>query len=167
MNDLTEDERRAIIWLTDQNDVQRNIRKNSDGSLEVIAEHDLSGGQSALVRLLLDMSAPLHKDVRQALANALDPFDDSLLQLKKRPRRARGRPRHDTIEHDVRRAYDALTIPDAVESETRKSRVPAAGMKARKLTKKEAIARVGEKEGKGRTEIYETLNRARAQTHNQ
>jgi hypothetical protein len=160
IHELTEDERRALLWLRDKNSAQRNIRNHPDGSREVVDELDLSGGQAALVRLLSDCTKPINERIRWALAEALDHFGGSALQLKKRARRSAGRPKKDSIADDVRRAFDVLIIPDEIDCEARKKRVPAAGEKPKNLPREEIISRIGNKHGVGRTGLYETLKAA-------
>jgi hypothetical protein len=161
-NGLTEAERRALIWLQDENIVQRNIRPKPDGSREVISENDSSGGHTDLIGLLKNFSKPLHPEIRGALADALDSFGNSILQIKKRARRGAGRPRKDSIADDVRLAYDVLAIPDEIEREAKKLRIPAAGEKPKKRPRKEIISKIGKKNDMSRTAIYETMKAAKS-----
>lgn len=160
MQEMTEDERKSLKWLRDENDVQRNVDERPDGSRKVLDEHDISGGQAALVQLLRDTSKPICPEIRLALAKAIDHFGDSVLQLKKRARRGAGRPKKDSIADDVRRAIDVLTIPAEIDSEAKKIRVPAAGEKPKKVPRKEIISRIGTQHDMSCTAVYETMKAA-------
>src|ERR1700704_1381106 len=87
---MNEAENKALFWLKDENAIQRNQSHERSGKISV-TEHDLSGGQSALIDILRSGS-PLSHELRDALASALEPIGNSLLQLKKRLRRKPGRP---------------------------------------------------------------------------
>lgn len=133
-----------IKWLRDTNAIQRDIVKTAAGKTNVVAEHDFSGGLTALLNLLRS-DAPIPRRVRDALALALDPYGGSLLQLKKRARRAPGRPSADSSTKDaVRKAYDVVRHPDAVEKARAaiKKRQPirAARMPPKKVTTDEIIS---------------------------
>jgi hypothetical protein len=156
--DLSEDERLALHWLHDENQIQRTISKTTGGK-KLVREDDVSGGHVALLRILRS-DAPLNISLRHALANALDPFDDSLLQLKKRLRRSPGRPsRFATVEGAVADAYDVHVIPDKIEEEkeriTRKRPQPAVGMKSKPVRNDEVMKNLGV----GRTRGYELKKR--------
>jgi hypothetical protein len=138
---------RIIAWLRDANAIQRDVVKTAAGKTDVVAEQDLSGGLTALLNLLRS-DAPIPRRVRDALALALDPHGGSLLQLKKRVRRAPGRPSADSSVKDaVRKAYDVVRHPDAVEKAQAaiKKRRPtrALGMPPKKVTTDEIISEVG------------------------
>jgi hypothetical protein len=130
-----------IAWLRDTNAIQRDVVKTAAGKTEMVAEHDLSGGLTALLNLLRS-EAPIPRRVRDALVFALDPRGGSLLQLKKRARRAPGRPSADSSVKDaVHKAYDVMRHPDAVEATIKKRRpIRACGIPPRKVTTDEIIS---------------------------
>jgi hypothetical protein len=45
-------EQRILLWLLDQNPIQRDIVKTAAGKTDVVAEHDLSGGLNAFMNFL-------------------------------------------------------------------------------------------------------------------
>ncbi|MDI9848141.1 hypothetical protein QM467_08770 [Rhodoblastus sp. 17X3] len=123
-----------IDWLKDRNPIQRTISKTAAGKQLVVSEADLSGGQAALVALL-DSDAPISREIRNALASALEPIGSSLLQLVKRPSRAPGRPsKSDTVRGAVREVYDAYSLPAELDRLASKKPIPAAGEKRKKVT---------------------------------
>ena len=133
-----------IAWLRDTNAIQRDVVKTAAGKTDVVAEHDLSGGLTALLNLLRS-DVPIPRHVRDALTLALDPHGGSLLQLKKRARRAPGRPSADSSVKDaVRKAYDVVRHPDVVEkaqAAIKKQRpIRALGMPPKKVTTDEIIS---------------------------
>lgn len=138
MEDAPNDaERRIIVWLLDQNPIQRDIRKTDAGRHEV-AELDLSGGLAALLNLLRS-DAPISRRIRDALSRALDPVGPSILHLEKRPRRARGRPgADDTLRGFLRHEYNVRAHGEktALAEEAVKKRRPirAHGVPPRKTT---------------------------------
>jgi len=139
---MGEAENKALFWLKDKNAIQRNQRHERSGKISV-TEHDLSGGQSALIHILRN-GYPPSRELCNALASALEPIGDSLLQLKKRLRRKRGRP---SKTDDTRRAcYDAFEVHDIgqkIEQERKnprtKPRQAAAGMMQKKPTLNDTI----------------------------
>jgi hypothetical protein len=71
-----------IAWLRDTNAIQRDVVKTAAGKTEVVAEHDLSGGITALLNLLRS-EAPIPRRVRDALVFALDPRGGFALAAEK------------------------------------------------------------------------------------
>jgi hypothetical protein len=71
-----------IAWLRDTNAIQRDVVKTAAGKTEVVAEHDLSGGITALLNLLRS-EAPIPRRVRDALVFALDPRGGCALAAEK------------------------------------------------------------------------------------
>lgn len=134
-------ENKALLWLEDKNVIQRDLRHERSGKISV-TESDLSGGQNALTHIL--RSGCPSREICNALASALEPIGDSLLQLKKRPRRKRGRP---SRTDDTRGAcYDAFEVHDIgqkIEQERKnprtKRRQAAAGMMQKKPTLNDTI----------------------------
>jgi hypothetical protein len=151
-------EKRIIAWLLDQNPIQRVIVKTAAGKHEVVAEPDLSGGLNALLNLRRS-DAPIPRTVRDALARALDPMGASILHLKKRARRASGRPSaDDTVRGTVRRAYDVVVHPKKTakaEEKVKKRRpIRAAGTHSKKVTVDEKTLELGV----SRSEHYRRLS---------
>jgi hypothetical protein len=139
---MREDEHRAWLWLIEENPIQRNKVLSSSGR-QVVQERDASGGLHALIQILKS-GEQINQDIRDALAAALDPIDDSILILKKRPRLGRGRP---TKAGEVEGIYNAfsreLLAKDAEEKIRRMRPVPAVGLKATPPRKKEIAAELG------------------------
>jgi hypothetical protein len=139
---LSDRERPALGWLRDENLIQRNLKTEASGKV-IATELDISGGLNALIHLLRS-GEPLHPQLRFALAKALDPMGDSVLQLRKRLRRGPGRPpKNDTVRSAVRDAAEVKVIPEAVEAKRKaiqKKRPQAAvGEAPRPVSTKEAI----------------------------
>ncbi|WP_374309834.1 hypothetical protein [Methylocella sp.] len=159
----SDNEKRAIAWLRDENQIQRVTREERSGKKSV-EENDVSGGLQALLGILRG-NAPLTPDLRQALAFALDPQGSSLLQLKKRLRRRPGRPeKHDTTKGAVKAAIEEIYIPKLV-AETKKSirpRIRAAGVdQAREDIQAQAVKKVGEMEGMAKTKVTGLMRKNR------
>jgi len=138
-----------IAWLRDTNAIQRDVVKTAAGKTDVLAEYDLSGGLIALLNLLRS-DAPIPRRVRDALALALDPYGGSLLQLRKRARRAPGRPSADSSVKDaVRKAYHKKRHPNAVAKakavieKRRPIRAFNADGPSKRVTIKEIIREIG------------------------
>ena len=139
---LSDREYLALGCLRNENLIQRNLNTKASGKV-IVTELDITGGLSALSHLLRS-SEHLHPQLRLALAKALDPMGDSVLQLRKRLRRGRGRPpKNDTVRSAVRDAVEVKVIPEAVEAKRRviqKKRPQAAvGVAPRPVSTKEAI----------------------------
>ena len=71
MRAMNEAESKALSWLKDENAIQHNKRHERSGKISV-TEHDVSGGQSALIHILRS-GYPLSHEIREALASA--PFE--------------------------------------------------------------------------------------------
>jgi hypothetical protein len=141
--ELSEREKRILQWLRDKNLIQRTIIKKPSGK-RIVTEQDVSGGLAAFIRLLLDFERPLHPQIREALAAAVDPAGSSILQLKKRLRRRPGRPsKTGSVESAVLDAYEVHSSEIILERKRRelqnKRPQPAAGMKRSRITTKETI----------------------------
>jgi hypothetical protein len=154
---MNEAENKALFWLKDENAIQRNVRRERSGKRSV-TEHDLSGGQSALIDILRSGS-PINQELRDALASALDPIGNSLLQLKKRLRRRPGRPsKIDDLNEACRNAYEVHSIGPKIEQERRspKAKRPqaAAGTRQKKPTREDAIKIIASENKIGRTKAY-------------
>lgn len=159
----SDDEKRAMAWLRDENQIRRVTREERSGKKSV-EENDVSGGLQALLGILRG-GAPLTPDLRQALAFALDPQGASLLQLKKRLRRRPGRPaKHNSIKGVMKAAFEEIYIPRLV-AETKKTikpRVRAAGAdQAREDIQARAVKKVGEMEGMRKTQIMGLIQKSR------
>ncbi len=153
---MNEAENKALFWLKDENAIQRNQSHERSGKLSV-TEHDLSGGQSALIDILRSGS-PLSHELRDALATALEPIGNSLLQLKKRLRRKPGRPsKIDVIKDACRYAYKVHSIGPKIEEERKHSRTKlpqaAPGTKQKKPTREDAIKIIVSENKIGRTGV--------------
>ena len=139
---LNDAEQRILLWLLDQNPIQRVIRKTAAGKTDVVAEHDLSGGLNAFMNLL-GSDAPISRRIRDALRRVFDPMGLSILHLAKRPRRARGRPdTDDTLRGFLRHEYDVLVHPEKTakaEEKVKKRRIRATGTHTKKVTVDEKI----------------------------
>jgi ribosomal protein S20 len=156
------DETDAIVaWLRDTNAIQRDVVKTAAAKTDVVAEHDLSGGLTGLLNLLRS-DAPIPRPVRDALAIALDPYGGSLLQLKKRARRAPGRPSTESSVKDAaRRAYTVVREEPAAEeakNAIEKLRPIRANGTIQKATKKEIVHKLGVP----KTEHYRRVSEAKA-----
>ena len=139
-------DQQIIGWLRGTNTVQRNVVRTPAGRDKVEAEADLSGGLSALLNLLRS-DAPISRRIRDALARSLDPHGDSILHIKQRASRVRGRPSADSSVRDaVRKVYVVVRHPNAAaraEAAVRKSRpIPAVGTKPKKVTTGEKILKL-------------------------
>jgi hypothetical protein len=139
------DKRLIVDWLLDRNQIQRDVRKTRGGKL-VVTETDISGGLNALLRLLRS-GEPIDPEIRRALAAALDPAGISVLQLKKRLRRKRGRPaKADTVRGAAKDAAKAVFHGRRVEearAAIRKSKpIAAKGTTQKAPTEAEIIERM-------------------------
>jgi hypothetical protein len=145
---------KALSWLKDENAIQRNKRHERSGKISV-TEHDVSGGQSALIHILRSGYSLSH-ELREALASALEPIGNSLLQLKKRLRRKPGRPsKTDEIREACRHAYEVHDIGPKIEQERKHPRAKppqaAAGTKQKKPLLNDSINMIAEENKIGRT----------------
>jgi hypothetical protein len=163
-DDVATDERLAIQWLRDENQIQRTLSGAPSGKNSV-REDDISGGHAALIRILRG-SAPLSSPLRLALARALEPLGDSMLQLKKRLRRGPGRPpSSDSVRGAVVDAFEVAAYPKAVgeEIEALIKKQPqaaiGASMPAPQVIVK-AVRNVGAKANLGKTKINNLRKRA-------
>lgn len=166
--ELSEDERRALAWLRDKNTIQREITPKRSGKND-IQELDVSGGQAALIRILDDDKRPLHPELRHALAAALEPIGNSLLQLKKRLRRGPGRPtKSDSTRAAVVDAFEVRVVPAEIHAAWKALRQkrpqPAGGTKPRPVKRADAIDIVAEKRKISRSKSYELEKRNRDHT---
>jgi hypothetical protein len=148
------DKRRVLDWLSDRNEIQRNISETAAGKRDII-EQDVSGGLAALL-LHLRSGGPFDPEIMVKLAEVLDPLGASTLHIGKRLRRGRGAPgKDDTVRDTVRLAYEVRRQPlqdEASRRDIENSRpVPAAGTKRKKATKKE----VQEASGKSSSTYYQ------------
>jgi hypothetical protein len=155
---LNDAEQRILLWLLNQNPIQRNIVKTAAGKTDVVAEHDLSGGLNAFMNLL-DSDAPISRRIRDALRRSVDPMGLSILHLAKRPRRARGRPRtDDTLRGFLRHEYNVLVHPKkTAKAEEKAKKRRAAGTHSKKVTVEETILELGV----SRSEHYRRLGAAK------
>jgi hypothetical protein len=157
-----DDNARAIRWLGDENEIQRNVRVERSGKKSVV-EHDISGGQAALIRILLS-NDELSRELRDALAFALEPIGNSLLQLKKRLRRRPGRPsKSSAIRNVVQNAYEVHVVGPEIEAERKNPRVKpplsAVGMKQKRPRLKDAVQKIAGEQKIGQTKAL-TLRRS-------
>src|ERR1700690_1495861 len=134
------DKRRVFDWLSDRNEIQRNISETAAGKRDVI-ERDVSGGLAALL-LHLRSGGPFDPEIMMKLAEVLDPLGASTLHIGKRLRRGRGAPgKADTVRDAVRLVFEARRQKGQDKASRRdieKTRpIPAAGMKRKGATKKE------------------------------
>jgi hypothetical protein len=149
---LTNLERNALDFLLDRNIIQRNVSERKSGK-KVVTERDISGGVEALIALLRATDEPLHSELRNALANALSPspLGRSILTIQKRLRRGPGRP----PKRDAEKAYaihvSRVGVERARAQLERDRPIPAVGLKAKAVSKKEAIKATKF----GRTATYE------------
>jgi hypothetical protein len=81
-DDLNDAEQRILLWLLDQNPIQRDIVTTAAGKDKVVRERDLSGGLAALMNLL-GSEAPISRRIRDALLRAFDPMGTSIFHLVK------------------------------------------------------------------------------------
>src|ERR1700678_2124500 len=73
------DKRRVLDWLSDRNEIQRNISETAAGKTDVI-ERDVSGGLAALL-LHLRSGGPFDPDIMMKPAEGLDPLGASTLHI--------------------------------------------------------------------------------------
>jgi hypothetical protein len=115
---VNEGENKAILWIKDENKIQRDLIYRRSGKISVI-ERDLSGGQRALIHILRNEYPP-SRELCNVLASALEPIGNSVLQIIKRLRRRPGRlSKIDEISGAVRDAYDVHFIGPKIEQERR------------------------------------------------
>src|ERR1700678_3202 len=148
------DKRRVLDWLSDRNEIQRNISETAAGKRDVI-ERDVSGGLAALL-LHLRSGGPFDPEIMMKLAEGLDPLGASTLHIGKRLRRGRGAPgKGGTTREAVRIGYEVRRQPRQDEASRRDIEnsppVPAARNKRKKGTKKE----IQEQSGKPRSTYYQ------------
>jgi hypothetical protein len=157
-DDLNDAEQRILLWLLDQNPIQRVIVKTAAGKTDVVAEHDLSGGLNAFMNLL-ESDAPISRRIRDALRRSVDPMGISILHLAKRPRRARGRPgTDDTLRGFLRHEYNVRVHPEkTAKAEKKVKKRRAAGTHSKKVTVEEKILELGV----SRSEHYRRLRAAK------
>ena len=86
---------KILNWLHDTNKIYRESTVSVAGKTSVI-EQDGSGGLVALLKVLRS-GDPIDPEIAAEIAEALDPFGDSVFQIVKRSRRKRGRPRKDEV----------------------------------------------------------------------
>jgi hypothetical protein len=141
---LNDAEQRILLWLLDQNPIQRDIVTTAAGKDKVVRERDLSGGLAALMNLL-GSDAPISRRIRDALLRAFDPMGTSILHLVKRPRRARGRPgTDDTLRGFLRHEYNVRVHPEkTAKAEKKVKKRGAAGTHSKKVTVEEKILELG------------------------
>ena len=142
--ELTDDEAKALTWLRDENGIQRNKLRQPSGKT-IFVEHDLSGGHSALLRLLRS-EGQIHHRLRAALAAALDPSGRSILVVQKRTSGKIGRPSK-AEKSPARSVYEVLTIDEKIRREKQSIKTrrpqPAVGEEPRQVTTREAIKSLG------------------------
>jgi hypothetical protein len=157
---LNDAEQRILLWLLDQNPIQRVIVKTAAGKHEVVGERDLSGGLNAFLNLLRS-DAPISRRIRDALARSHDPHAASIFHFVKRASRAPGRPSaDDTVRGTGRRTYDVMVHPEKTakaEEKVKKRRIRAAGAHSKKVTVEEKILELGV----SRSEHYRRLGAAK------
>lgn len=145
--ELDAEERLILNWLLDRNQIQRNVRTTAAGK-SVTDEIDVSGGLVALVQFL-HSDRPLHQSLRDALADALDPYGTSLLQVRKRLRRRPGRPtrKSDTVTAAVTEATNVVfhgkRVAEARVRVKKRQPIRAVGTKEKKITEAQINAELG------------------------
>jgi hypothetical protein len=163
--ELTPDEKLAIQWLRDENQIQRTISHTRSGKT-LNREDDISGGQGALTRILRNIGVPLSPSLRLALAGALEPIGVSVLRLEKRPSRTVGRPaKGDSVRSAVRDAFEVTVYSNEVldEAERLGKSQPqqAAGIAMPEpAVIEQALHNVGEKRKIGRSKAHSLCKRA-------
>jgi hypothetical protein len=153
---LSRDEQLILDWLLDRNDAQRNVRTTPAGK-KVAEEVDVSGGLHALT-LLLRSETPIHPRLRLALAEAIDPTGDSILQVKRRLRRRPGRPsKLDSIDGTVTYVGNVFLhgkrLAEARKALKKRRPQPAAMMKPKKVTVAETVQDLGISEPEHRRRV--------------
>jgi hypothetical protein len=154
---VNEGENKAILWIKDENKIQRDLIHRRNGKISVI-ERDLSGGQRALIHILRNEYPP-SRELCNMLASALEPIGNSVLQIIKRLRRRPGRPsKIDGIKGAIN---DAIELHDFGPETERERKHPstkrpqaAIGMKQKKPTRKDAIKIIASKKKIGLTTAY-------------
>ena len=140
------DEKLALDWVLDRNQILRDPQTTPAGKI-LTKEVDVSGGLDALLKVLRS-DATISRELRHALARALDPNGTSIMQVRKRLRRKPGRPaKCDTVRGAVKDASNNVFIVQHVEKAIRavKKRRPmrAAGTALKKAAQEEIISVLG------------------------
>jgi hypothetical protein len=154
---VNEGENKAILWIKDENKIQRDLIYWRSGKISVI-ERDLSGGQRALIDILRNEYPP-SRELCNVLASALEPIGNSVLQIINRLRRRPGRPsKIDEIEGAINDGIELHDFGPTTEWERKhpstKRPQAAVGMKQKKPTRGDAIKIIASKKKIGLTKAY-------------